>query len=363
MTKVSRTQTSVHGVPALSWALHKTARMKPATIRRMILLCLVLPSFLTSSYGQEIKDISVRLAAAVTKSGKKTVAVVDFTDLQGCVTEFGRFLAEEFSVALATGSGGFEVIDRTNLKTLLQEHKLAATGIIDPQTARKVGEIAGVQSLVTGTVTPFGDTVHLSVKVLDAETAKIIGAVAADMPRNKAIDELLKRGISGGCNSTSDGTGAATSVAKSTDQPASSQPSGSGHAQIGEFLFSIESCRLSSASSSQLRSKVECHGTVTNQGQRRAEVAVNDRETNIVDNLGNQSISGYIYNMSKSIVRIGTAHTMGPGGTVHQELEPALPLAFDISGVGLDEGASTVSIIIHTDAGQAVIRNIRLGNN
>jgi curli biogenesis system outer membrane secretion channel CsgG len=66
----------------------------------------------------------------------------------------GTFLAEEFSVALATGSGGFEVIDRTNLKTLLQEHKLAATGIIDPQTARKVGEIAGVQALVAGTVTP-----------------------------------------------------------------------------------------------------------------------------------------------------------------------------------------------------------------
>jgi hypothetical protein len=70
------------------------------------------------------------LSSAITKSGKKTVAVVDFTDLQGRVTEFGRFLAEEFSVALSADQSGFKVIDRTNLKTILQEHKLASTGVL-----------------------------------------------------------------------------------------------------------------------------------------------------------------------------------------------------------------------------------------
>ena len=122
--------------PALS-----CIRLRPHIVLLVLVTALFVPSFCA---GQDVKDLSPQLSSAITKSGRKTVAVVDFTDLQGCVTEFGRFLAEEFSVALATGSGGFEVIDRTNLKTLLQEHKLAATGIIDPQTARKVGEIAGV---------------------------------------------------------------------------------------------------------------------------------------------------------------------------------------------------------------------------
>src|SRR5207245_184740 len=108
----------------------------------------ILGSLLTSlllsqpalAYEQEVKQLSAQMAEVIAKSGKKSVAVVDFTDLQGNVTELGRFLAEEVSVALAMAAKDFQVIDRTNLKTVLQEHKLASTGIIDPQTARKVGQ-------------------------------------------------------------------------------------------------------------------------------------------------------------------------------------------------------------------------------
>ncbi len=35
-----------------------------------------------------------------------------------------------------------KVIDRTHLKAILHEHKLASTGLIDPQTARQLGRIA-----------------------------------------------------------------------------------------------------------------------------------------------------------------------------------------------------------------------------
>src|ERR1700687_960711 len=123
------------------------------------LLTFLLMSQPIVAYEQEVKQLSAQMAIAIAKSGKKTVAVVDFTDLQGCVTELGRFLAEEFSVNLTVEAKDFEVIDRTHLKTLLQEHKLASSGIIDPQTARRLGEIAGVQALVTGSLTPFGDSV------------------------------------------------------------------------------------------------------------------------------------------------------------------------------------------------------------
>src|SRR5262249_45218027 len=76
-----------------------------------------------ASYEHEVKQLSTQIAEAIVQSGRKTVAVVDFTDLQGSVTELGRFLAEEFSVSLAVAAKDFQVIDRTNLKTLLQERK------------------------------------------------------------------------------------------------------------------------------------------------------------------------------------------------------------------------------------------------
>ncbi len=147
------------------------------------------------AYEQEINSLSTAMAEKIAAAGKKTIAVVDFTDLQGNVTELGRFLAEEFSVALASTSKGFEVVDRTHLKSILIEHKLSSTGIIDPQTARKLGQIIGVDALITGTITPFGDSIRISVKVLDTTTAKVVSASTGNIAKTKAIEELLARGV------------------------------------------------------------------------------------------------------------------------------------------------------------------------
>jgi TolB-like protein len=306
----------VSDTPALS-----RIRLHPHIIVLLVLAtALVAPSFCT---GQDVKDLSPQLSSAITKSGRKTVAVVDFTDLQGCVTEFGRFLAEEFSVALATGSGGFEVIDRTNLKTLLQEHKLASTGIIDPQTARKVGEIAGVQALVTGTVTPFGDSVRLSVKVLDAETAKIIGGVAGDMPRNKAIDELLRKGISGGCQSSSEATpqpqteqnGKKTSTSEMTAPPVSQEQY--------NLVLSITRCdRASSAT-------VKCLGYAENQSDKTSRLYLNP--SHAVDNEGNSVAIPH---------NDGIAFQSGD----REDLLPKTPVKFFVNVKGISPTAKTISL-------------------
>ncbi len=170
-------------------------------MRRVFFIVFILLSFLLSNsnismaYEKEIKSISASMAENIANAGKKMIAVVDFTDLQGNVTALGRFLAEEFSVALAGAGKGFEVVDRTHLKSIVAEHKLSASGIIDPQTARKLGQIAGVDALITGTITPFGDSVRISVKILDTATAKVIGASSGDIAKTKAIEELLARGI------------------------------------------------------------------------------------------------------------------------------------------------------------------------
>jgi TolB-like protein len=119
-------------------------------------------------FGRTAAGISDRLIS----SGKRSVAVVDFTDLQMNVTELGRYLAEEFQSAIVMQATGYKVIDRTHIKAILQENKLSSTGLIDPQSARQLGRIAGVESLITASITPLGDNVHLSIKLLDASTAE-----------------------------------------------------------------------------------------------------------------------------------------------------------------------------------------------
>jgi len=144
---------------------------------------------------QEINELSKAMAEKIAASGEKTIAVVDFADLQGNVTEFGRFLAEEISAALVNVGKGFEVIDRLYLKAILKEHKLSASGIIDPTTARDLGKIAGVGVIVTGTVTAFGERVKISAKALSTQSAKVICSSRTSIPKTQAIEDLLAREV------------------------------------------------------------------------------------------------------------------------------------------------------------------------
>lgn len=164
---------------------------------------LALGSTPASGYERETRAAADVISEKLAAIGKRSVAVVDFTDLQGEATELGRFLAEEISVALASGDRPLEVVDRTHLKVLVQENKLSATGLIDPATAKKLGQIAGVDAIVTGTLTPFGDSVRLTLKVLDTSTARIVAATTAEIPKTKAIEELIARGVGGAGSSPS----------------------------------------------------------------------------------------------------------------------------------------------------------------
>lgn len=157
----------------------------------LLTLGVMLSPTLSFAYRNEIRQAATELAERITAKGKKTLAVVDFTNLDNRVTPLGQFLAEQLSVAIASGAADLEVVERGRLRVLLEEHKLATTGIIDPQTASKLGQIAGVQVLVTGTITPSAESVNLTAKALDTTSARILGSAVIDIPKTKQISDLL----------------------------------------------------------------------------------------------------------------------------------------------------------------------------
>jgi TolB-like protein len=311
--------------------------MKAAARRSgmIAVLAVLVCTISTVALAQDMRPASAALAAKIAASGRKTVAVVDFTDLQGCVTELGRYMAEDISVALLDNAKGFEVIDRTNLKILMQEHKLASSGIIDPATARKLGQVAGVDALVTGTIAPLSDSVHVSAKVLDTETAKMLGGVTAEIPRTKTVEELLAKGVANcgaappvpGNQGTAQGQGMAPgqgSVNSIQRPPAVSSM------QVGDFVVTIESCHRAG-------DMIQCSGSVMNTGKRRERFLTlsggSYRDWSyMTDNLGNRSW----FDVS------------GPGQSA--DFEPDLPLNISLSCQGLAEEATSVWITLGTAA-------------
>ena len=142
---------------------------------------------------KELSDLAGKLATQINDHGKKKVAVLDFTDLQGGSSELGKYIAEQLTVNLVMGKRDFSVLDRANLKSILAEHKLTATGLVDPENAKKLGMFAGVDALILGTIIPKGQNTSLTAKIITTDTAEIIGAARAEFVTDNTVQQLASK--------------------------------------------------------------------------------------------------------------------------------------------------------------------------
>lgn len=130
-----------------------------------------------SADDEAIHNLASELAKGVRAARVKTVAVWDLSDLDGRTTKLGRYVAEELSVELATDSGNsFAVMDRQHVHRVLTELNLLGDKPMDNKTSRQLRRLAGVDALVTGTITELGTGFRVTAKVLNTETATIVAA-------------------------------------------------------------------------------------------------------------------------------------------------------------------------------------------
>ena len=289
----------------------------------LIVTFLMLSYYPLMAYEKEIKDLSLTMAENIVKAGIKIIAVVDFTDLQGNVTELGRFIAEEFSVALAGAGKGFELVDRTHLKSIAQEHKLSTTGVIDPKTARELGRIVGVEALLTGVITPFEDSVRLTIKVLETNTAKIIDASAGNIAKTKTIEELMAREIEAPWSESPSISPTKTEIIQTV--------------QTEEFLFALKECKLSGKI-------VTCSFTVTNKSEKDlVKVNIVGMYSRLYDDLGNEYYANSI-----------TIGEESDDSYVRRILAPQTPTKFILQFREVSPEAKTAVVIViqvATDSG------------
>ena len=234
---------------------------------------------LLPTYGQqnELRSLATSLAPDIAAAGKRTIAVVDFVDLQGNTSELGRFLAEEFSVALTRTHKGFEVVERNHLKTTLAEHKLNATGLIDPATARQLGQFTGADGLVTGSITPFAEHVRLTVKVLNTDTARIIAADDADLPRTQTISELLGSPLGGNRPTVPSNDRPRPGGSPGPEEQAGQSAPSNRVVAAEEMVFELSQCR-------GIGGSVRCYFRITNRGVDRDLILLCNNGQRPVDN-------------------------------------------------------------------------------
>jgi len=173
-----------------------------------ILICLALCCHVARAQDMdtELSKLTETLAAKIKDNGNKKVTVLDFTDLQGGSSELGKYIAEQLTVDFVMTKRDFAVLDRANLKSILAEHKLTATGLIDPENAKQLGKFAGVDALIIGTIIPISGSINLTVKVITTETAEVVGAAKAKFKSDDTVQQFLSQPAQAGDPSSAGAT-------------------------------------------------------------------------------------------------------------------------------------------------------------
>src|SRR5262245_30284346 len=220
-----------------------------------------------NSLDQQMADLSRQISQEFVGSTKNTIAVVEFTDLKGQVTDLERFLSEELITGLYQ-SRKFRVIERQLLNKVISEQKLSLTWPIDPASARRLGSLLGVDASVSCTFADLGVKLRINARLISAATGEVLDVASTTITKDNSVTALTGRGRT----SPPDGGGKPPEEQR---QPVKIQK-----VESNFFTFELLRCRLSGAS-------VNCDLRITNNDKDR-NFQIGD-QSRMFDDHGNES--------------------------------------------------------------------------
>lgn len=121
------------------------------------------------------------------------------------------------------------------LDKLLGEIRLSQTGLIDPDTAKRLGKIAGVDAIVTGTITDLQSYVALNCRLIDAQTGNIFGAAQTKIVKDDDVRKILGVQLPAQAGSNQEKPRAGSAQETGGNQGEQQQ-------EIDGFLFELKRC-------------------------------------------------------------------------------------------------------------------------
>ena len=126
-------------------------------------------------------------------SAKTRVAVIDFEqkgeqEFRG--KQVGEIVAEWLITSLVR-TGRFDVVERAQLQKILKEQQMGLSGMINQETASKVGELLGVKVIITGSVIRVGNDYDINTRLINVEDGSILKAEKIRGPVLDVIERMM----------------------------------------------------------------------------------------------------------------------------------------------------------------------------
>lgn len=144
-----------------------------------------------SYFNARVTLLVEQLVANSTKRIRKA-ALLDYVNPDGRVSQFGRYLTDKTG-EVAVANKSFQVVSRGETLDSLTKNGIPNDGKIDRESAKKLGQSLGVDTVILGLIADLqkGSNVDVTLKAIDTQGGNVVSAASVDMIRSKQIQSLL----------------------------------------------------------------------------------------------------------------------------------------------------------------------------
>lgn len=160
--------------------------MRKQTLRVLgvLLVACGIASAMFAEGNSETGKVSAKIADSV-----YPVAIFDFAERNSSVRGLGKQISDLLFAGLAENPNIW-LVDRTEMKKMLDEAELNLSGMVGASQAIKIGHLTGAKIIVTGSVFKVGGKTYLVAKIIGTETSRVLGE---SVKGNESIDKLAEK--------------------------------------------------------------------------------------------------------------------------------------------------------------------------
>lgn len=146
------------------------------------------------SLSDGVNDLAIKLAKSYGDGAKGRVAIVPLRELGGSENLLGSYIAEILTNSFFE-AGYRDMVERQMLDRAIQELKLSFTGMIDPESAKKIGKFLNADFVVGGTMTEFTGEVSVICRMFAVQTGEVVAVATTKIVKDDSVKSMLAKGI------------------------------------------------------------------------------------------------------------------------------------------------------------------------
>lgn len=145
-----------------------------------------------SSVDESLDEIATQIVERTRADGKATIGISTFTHSDGTCSDLSNYVSEFVVDSLFNaGQGKIDIIERSQLSAIFREMELVFDGTIAPDAAKRLGEIEGVDALVTGSLIQFGEQVKVQARMISTQDGRLFATARSDFPSVGSVAQMM----------------------------------------------------------------------------------------------------------------------------------------------------------------------------